>query len=123
MQKLSDTKCNVHMQIGISEVNPTNTSYGIFSYDTLLSLLGLTNLTFNVHQTQFIPLNRTLNHPADVRAGYQIGMENRQIIIGRYYYYNDASQGWGGYKCDSLYNLDILRVGIYEVNIYGATYS
>lgn len=110
------------MQIRITEVNPHSTSYDIFPYDKLLSMLGISSLKFDYQNTKFDVLNRSVEFTSDVRVGYQLNLEN-QITIGRYYYYNSTTQGWGAYSCELLYNLGVLQEGFYSADIYGANYN
>ena len=111
------------MQIRVTEVNPVSIESGIFSYSRLLSMLGISSLKFDHRNSTFQITNRALEHPDDVRAGWQLDMSNNNISIGRYYYYS-TEQGWGPYSCDSLHKVGLLQNGaLYTADIYGATYS
>lgn len=85
-------------------------------------MLGIKSLSFDHKNSIFQVVNRSLDHPGEVRTGWQLELSGNQIAIGRYYYYS-TEQGWGTYKCDSLYTAGVLRSGyLYTADIYGATY-
>lgn len=122
MQKRSRTKCDIHIQFGLLQVNPEGESDIIFNMQVLKNLLGISTLSFSYGQTVIRPISFTFDAQyAANRCGMQISEYGQ---IGRYYYYSEDQQGWGTILCEYLAADNFLvSNGKYEIDIFGATYS
>lgn len=121
MQRLSSNVCNIHIQFGVEIINRESDSGFIFNMQTLREALGLTSLTFNRDSTRIFMINK--NYPKNegaVRCGYSITPDGQ---IGRFYKY-DSDEGWGPFTVKGLIEVGFLDLeGLYELDIFGATYS
>lgn len=122
MEKRSNSKCDIHIQFGLPQVNPEGDSYIIFNMHLLKNLLGISSLTFDQSQAFLRPISQPLDSDyGENRCGMQI---NDTGQIGRYYYYDDGQQGWGSISCKNLIEAGFLvHDGKYEIDIWGATFS
>lgn len=122
MEKRSNSKCDIHIQFGLPQVNPEGDSYIIFNMQLLKNLLGISSLTFDQSQAFLRPISQPLDSDyGENRCGMQI---NDTGQIGRYYYYDDGQQGWGSISCKNLIEAGFLvHDGKYEIDIWGATFS
>lgn len=122
--KFSESKCNIHIQMGLVQVNSTSDSAIIFNMEQLRNLFGLSTLNFDTGQSNFVPLNAPESLKKEslgCRGGLQI---NQNGEIGRYYNYNNQQSGWGTISVKNATELGILKVGdFYTIDIYGANIS
>lgn len=124
MVKLSESKCNIHIQMGLVQVNETSDSAIIFNMEQLRNFFGLPTLTFDTGQSNFVPLNAPESLKSEslgCRGGLQI---NQNGEIGRYYNYDNQQSSWGTISVKNASKLGILKVGdFYTIDIYGANIS
>lgn len=121
MQRLSSNVCNIYVQFGMEVINAESDNGIIFNIQTLREALGLTTLTFNRDATHISLVNKGYpKNEGAVRAGYNITSDGH---VGRYYKYGEDN-GWGIFTVKGLIDVDFLVLdGLYELDIFGATYS
>lgn len=122
IQRLSNSKCNIHIQCKFTDVNPSASGSVFYPIKNAIKKLGINNISFVPNQTYMRLINRQTFVMDEFRSSWQI---NENGEFGRQYYYNGNSQGWGSYEINMIVNnIGAIKTGdLIAIDIYGATYN
>ncbi len=121
MQKLSADKCNIFIKAKVVENNSSNKSAFVFDSGKILSLIGVKKVNFHNYQTV---VNIDQSHLSSGKIteplkgfGYGFYVTQNKFTVGRVYKEDGA---FGSYDNSSPY---YTPGTIYDISIFGATYS
>lgn len=120
-------KCDIHLSLGISTVNPISGNYKMFSLAPILSLLGASTISWNGHQSRAVCTLGTYDKVTyDGITGLQVTQSsNNTFLFARVYTESGRMGGWGSENASASSSTTALYSPgkHFDIDIWGASYT